>query len=129
MDESWVHHDSSIMQLSSNGWSYCIMNYHIQPNFIFFQELIEKLSKGELSKEDYPCLNDPTPTLHQSPQAHSIRSRRTPTWAQRGISGDGISRYISLLNLLVCAVHQCCLFFLTVITLFNGLDYIYSFVF
>ncbi|KAM5564242.1 SNARE-interacting protein KEULE-like [Rosa sericea] len=59
------------------------------------EELIEKLSKGELSKEDYPCLNDPTPTLHQSPQAHSIRSRRTPTWAQRGISGDGISRHAS----------------------------------
>nr|XP_011458790.1 PREDICTED: SNARE-interacting protein KEULE-like [Fragaria vesca subsp. vesca] len=59
------------------------------------EELIEKLSKGELSKEEYPCLNDPKPTLNQLPQAHSMRSRRTPTWAQRGISGDGISRHAS----------------------------------
>lgn len=69
-----------------------------QPNF---QELVEKLSKGELSKDDYPCLNDPSPTYHgsshtaavqQPPAAHSMRSRRTPTWARPRNSDDGYSR-------------------------------------
>ena len=63
------------------------------------EELIEKVSKNELSKEDYPCLNDPSPSFHgtpyagtvsQNPPAHSIRSRRTPTWARpRGSGGSG----------------------------------------
>lgn len=65
------------------------------------QELVEKLSKGELSKEDYPCLNDPSATFHgtspsasvlQPPAAHSMRSRRTPTWARPRASDDGYSR-------------------------------------
>lgn len=69
------------------------------------QDLIEKLSKGELSKEDYPCLNDPNPTFHgmspgasvqQQPVAHSMRSRRTPTWARPRGSDDGYSRYYFL---------------------------------
>ncbi|KAL5541049.1 hypothetical protein UlMin_042622 [Ulmus minor] len=65
------------------------------------EELIEKLSKRELSKEDYPCLNDPSPTfhgtsnnvasIHQPPAAHSMRSRRTPTWARPRASDDGYS--------------------------------------
>ncbi|CAI0476760.1 unnamed protein product [Linum tenue] len=28
------------------------------------EELVEKLSKGELSKDEYPCLNDPSATFH-----------------------------------------------------------------
>ncbi|XVF10755.1 hypothetical protein REPUB_Repub07fG0210200 [Reevesia pubescens] len=64
------------------------------------EELIEKLSKGELSKDDYPCMNDPSPTfhgtsqaasIHEAPVAHSIRSRRTPTWARPRGSDDGFS--------------------------------------
>ncbi|PRQ18028.1 putative sec1-like protein [Rosa chinensis] len=64
------------------------------------EELIENLSKGELSKEDYPCLNDPSPSfhgtsqsapVHQQPAAHSMRSRRTPTWARPRNSDDGYS--------------------------------------
>lgn len=64
------------------------------------EELIEKVSKNELSKEDYPCLNDPSPSFHgtpyagsvtQNPPAHSIRSRRTPTWARPRGSDDGYS--------------------------------------
>ncbi|KAI4315311.1 hypothetical protein L6164_028135 [Bauhinia variegata] len=65
------------------------------------EELIEKLSKNELSKEDYPCLNDPSPTFHGTPfagsvnqtppPAHSMRSRRTPTWARPRGSDDGYS--------------------------------------
>ncbi|KAF5460790.1 hypothetical protein F2P56_020632 [Juglans regia] len=64
------------------------------------EELIEKLSKGELSKDDYPCLNDPSQTFHgtshpatvnQAPAAHSIRSKRTPTWARPRNSDDGYS--------------------------------------
>ncbi|KAM1037445.1 hypothetical protein ACFX15_031603 [Malus domestica] len=64
------------------------------------EELVENLSKGELSKEDYPCLNDPSPTFHgrshvtainHPPVAHSMRSRRTPTWARPRNSDDGYS--------------------------------------
>ncbi|MED6106852.1 hypothetical protein PIB30_008551 [Stylosanthes scabra] len=64
------------------------------------EELIEKLMKNDLSKEDYPCLNDPSPTFHGSPFAgtantipppHSMRSRRTPTWARPRGSDDGYS--------------------------------------
>ncbi|KAJ1416045.1 Sec1-like protein [Sesbania bispinosa] len=62
------------------------------------EELIEKLTKNELSKEDYPCLNDPSPTFHGTPftgsenqNPHSMRSRRTPTWARPRGSDDGYS--------------------------------------
>ncbi|TKY70865.1 SNARE-interacting protein KEULE [Spatholobus suberectus] len=62
------------------------------------EELIEKLTKNELSKEDYPCLNDPSPSYHGSPlfgsvnqNPHSMRSRRTPTWARPRGSEDGYS--------------------------------------
>ncbi|RDX64688.1 SNARE-interacting protein KEULE [Mucuna pruriens] len=63
-------------------------------------ELIENISKNELSKQDYPCLNDPSPTFHgtpfagtvtHNPPAHSMRSRRTPTWARPRGSDDGYS--------------------------------------
>ncbi|KAL5721457.1 STXBP unc-18 S1 [Ranunculus cassubicifolius] len=76
------------------------------------EELVEKLSKGELPKSDYPCMNDPSPTVHgttqnasvrnnQVPTAHSMRSRRTATWATRprnsddGYSSDSILRHAS----------------------------------
>ncbi|CAL0331686.1 unnamed protein product [Lupinus luteus] len=65
------------------------------------EELIEKLAKNELSKEDYPCLNDPSPSFYNAPStpflghvnqnspAQSIRSRLRPTWARpRGVE-DG----------------------------------------
>lgn len=66
------------------------------------EELVEKLSKGELPKNDYPCMNDPSPTFHgtsqsasvqanQVPTAHSMRSRRTATWARPRNSDDGYS--------------------------------------
>ncbi|TYG42503.1 hypothetical protein ES288_D12G262300v1 [Gossypium darwinii] len=64
------------------------------------EELVEKLGKGELSKDDYPCMNDPSPTSHgtshtasvyEAPVAHSMRSRRTPTWARPRGSDDGYS--------------------------------------
>ncbi|XP_061954467.1 SNARE-interacting protein KEULE [Populus nigra] len=64
------------------------------------EELIEKLNKGELSKDEYPCMNDPSPTfhgtsqstpMHQAPAPHSMRSRRTPTWARPRNSEDGYS--------------------------------------
>ncbi|XWS61905.1 hypothetical protein CRYUN_Cryun07bG0164500 [Craigia yunnanensis] len=64
------------------------------------EELVEKLSKGELSKDDYPCMNDPSPTfhgtsqaasIHEAPVAHSMRSRRTSTWARPQGSDDGYS--------------------------------------
>ncbi|AAF79632.1 F5O11.8 [Arabidopsis thaliana] len=67
------------------------------------EELIEKLSKGELPKEDFPCMNDPSPSFHgstslssaasssQGQAAQSMRSRRTPTWAKPRGSDDGYS--------------------------------------
>lgn len=72
------------------------------PNTNLFQELIDKLNKGELSKDEYPCMNDPSPTfhgtsqstpMHQAPAPHSMRSRRTSTWARPRNSDDGYSRY------------------------------------
>lgn len=76
------------------------------------EELVEKLCKGELPKNEYPCMNDPSPTFHgtshpaaiqytETPVAHSMRSRRTPTWASRprnsddGYSSDSILRHAS----------------------------------
>ncbi|KAM3321979.1 putative protein transport Sec1a [Capsicum baccatum] len=66
------------------------------------EELVEKLSKGELPKNDYPCMNDPSPTFHATSQSasiqanqvstpHSMRSRRTATWARPRNSDDGYS--------------------------------------
>jgi syntaxin-binding protein 1 len=67
------------------------------------QELIEKLSKGELPKDEYNCMNDPSPSAHgpqigtsvRTSPAHSIRSRRTGgTWARSRDSDDGYSRLV-----------------------------------
>ncbi|KAK3021183.1 hypothetical protein RJ639_045561 [Escallonia herrerae] len=69
------------------------------------EELIEKLSKGELPKNEYQCMNDPVPPAHkttgsmeslslrtgQSAAPHSMRSRRTATWARPRSSDDGYS--------------------------------------
>ncbi|XP_021314783.1 probable protein transport Sec1a isoform X2 [Sorghum bicolor] len=64
------------------------------------EELIEKLSKGELPKDEYNCMNDPSPSAHGPPTsssarsspAHSMRSRRTGgTWARPRGSDDGYS--------------------------------------
>ncbi|XP_051119489.1 SNARE-interacting protein KEULE [Andrographis paniculata] len=66
------------------------------------EELIEKLSKGELPKNDYPCMNEPSPTYHgkshsasvsmahDAPAPHSMRQRRA-TWARPRNSDDGYS--------------------------------------
>ncbi|KAK4743879.1 hypothetical protein SAY87_010191 [Trapa incisa] len=64
------------------------------------EDLIEKLCKGDLPKDDYPCMNDPSPSFHGSSQitsnnqgasAYSMRQRRTPTWARPRNSEDGYS--------------------------------------
>ncbi|XP_047972329.1 SNARE-interacting protein KEULE-like [Salvia hispanica] len=66
------------------------------------EELVEKLSKGELPRNDFPCMNEPSPTIHGSshaltarsgsmPAPHSKRSRRTATWARPRNSDDGYS--------------------------------------
>ncbi|PKA47665.1 Protein transport Sec1a [Apostasia shenzhenica] len=72
------------------------------------EELIEKLNKGELSKNDYPFMNEPAPAKLEAPNTsaptqrgcnqgpHSMRSRRTPTWAKQRISDDGSSKYAAL---------------------------------
>ncbi|OMO65382.1 Sec1-like protein [Corchorus olitorius] len=57
------------------------------------EELIEKLAKGELSKKEYPCLNDPVTSSDSSPaSARSMRTR--PTWARhRDYTGDSVPRH------------------------------------
>lgn len=70
------------------------------------QELIEKLSKGELPKNEYPCMN---PTFHGTPQAASFRTSQSPashserlkqrsTWARPRSSDDGYSRYFLVIG-------------------------------
>lgn len=74
------------------------------------QELIEKLNKGELPEKEFPCMNEPRPTIchgtsaasgppappSSSQAAHSVRSRRTASWAKPRNSDDGLSRYLNL---------------------------------
>eukprot|EP00262_Sarcandra_glabra_P016883 TRINITY_DN5629_c0_g1_i1.p1 TRINITY_DN5629_c0_g1~~TRINITY_DN5629_c0_g1_i1.p1 ORF type:complete len:567 (+),score=90.36 TRINITY_DN5629_c0_g1_i1:2-1702(+) len=66
------------------------------------EELIEQLSKGELPKDQYPCMNDPSPIIHATTQGVSVRtssvqpglsmrSRRPATWARPRNSDDGYS--------------------------------------
>ncbi|XP_050227503.1 SNARE-interacting protein KEULE [Mercurialis annua] len=64
------------------------------------EELIEKLSIGELSKDEYPCMNDPSASfngtshpasVNQAPVAQSRRSRPAATWARPRSSDDGYS--------------------------------------
>ncbi|CAN1333122.1 SNARE-interacting protein KEULE [Linum perenne] len=71
------------------------------------EELVIKLNKGELSKDEYPCLNDPSVTfdgtspasiMNTSSAPHSMRSRRTPTWAKPRHSDDGYSSSDSVLR-------------------------------
>ncbi|OMO68639.1 Sec1-like protein [Corchorus olitorius] len=70
-------------------------------NFDFRKELIEKLAKGELSKKEYPCLNEPSTSfcgsspisgLHQA-SARSMRTR-PPTWAHhRNSTSDSVPKH------------------------------------
>lgn len=92
-----------------------ILEKSIQIGFIiltlfFSQELIEKLNKGELPKDEYHCMNYPTDPFitmsqrtngraqvasireGQSTAPHSMRSRRTATWARSRFSDDGSSK-------------------------------------
>ncbi|KAL9670850.1 hypothetical protein QQ045_008409 [Rhodiola kirilowii] len=84
------------------------------------EELIENLSKGELPKSQYPCMNDsestsegsarncsvrssnapPPPKSTQLTTPHSMRSRRTATWARPRHSDDGYSSDSVLKNAL-----------------------------
>ncbi|KAK1408321.1 hypothetical protein QVD17_39988 [Tagetes erecta] len=63
------------------------------------EELIEKLSKNELPVNEYPCMNDPSPTfpgathsasarLRDTPAGRSVRSRPS-TWAKPRHTDDG----------------------------------------
>ncbi|XP_031124656.1 SNARE-interacting protein KEULE-like isoform X3 [Ipomoea triloba] len=63
--------------------------------------LVENLSKGDLPKNDFPCMNNPSPSFHGTsrsvsmthdiPTPHSMRSRRSATWARARSSDDGYS--------------------------------------
>ncbi|XP_008659325.1 probable protein transport Sec1b isoform X1 [Zea mays] len=74
--------------------------------FPLIEELIEKLSKGELPLKEYPSMSEPssasasqdatqtassTARPAQNPQPMSMRSRRTPTWAKSRNSDDSSS--------------------------------------
>lgn len=80
---------------------------------VWVQEIVENLSKGDLPKTDYSCMNDPSPSIPPSTShlsmrknapaasatperktpAKSMRSRRTANWAKSNSSDDGSSRY------------------------------------
>lgn len=80
----------------------------VSHSMVLSQELIENLSKGELTKNEYSCMNEPSPTVQggsqrgtQSASLHpsqtsaaplSMRSRRTANWARSRHSDDGYSR-------------------------------------
>jgi len=85
--------------------------------FVMLQELLEKLVKGDLSKSDYLCMNQsshkeeseartgsvrkssaPTAVPERKATPHSMRSRRTATWARPHSSDDGYSRHSILHN-------------------------------
>ncbi|XP_011656699.1 protein transport Sec1a isoform X2 [Cucumis sativus] len=69
------------------------------------EELIENLCKGDLSKSEYSCINEPPPVTEKAPPKgsqsatsqtgqstggpKSMRSRRTANWARSSISDDG----------------------------------------
>ncbi|XP_021756264.1 protein transport Sec1a-like [Chenopodium quinoa] len=66
------------------------------------EELLENVHKGELSKNDYQYINEPTPINRERNQTQSVsastttttgprsmRSRRTATWARPHSSEDG----------------------------------------
>ncbi|XP_020553350.1 protein transport Sec1a-like isoform X2 [Sesamum indicum] len=71
------------------------------------EELVENLSKGELAKDEYYCMNSPSPPSHGTQgktgasqsesvrsgqsNAQSMRSRRTANWAKSKSSDDGYS--------------------------------------
>ncbi|XP_071735127.1 SNARE-interacting protein KEULE-like [Rutidosis leptorrhynchoides] len=42
------------------------------------EELIEKLIKNELPKNEYPCMNDPSPTFHGRSQSESPKKVKPP---------------------------------------------------
>lgn len=76
------------------------------------EELIEQLGKGELPKDEYQCMNTtsssnkassggskvPPTKPAQSNAPHSMRSRRTATWAKSRASDDGYSSDSALKN-------------------------------
>ncbi|KAG6669698.1 hypothetical protein I3843_01G254600 [Carya illinoinensis] len=66
------------------------------------EELIENLSKGELPKNEFSCINEASPTVQgdsqratqrapvgQASAPYSMRSKRTANWAQTRHSDDG----------------------------------------
>ncbi|KAE9463069.1 hypothetical protein C3L33_05023, partial [Rhododendron williamsianum] len=91
-----------LFQHKLNAWNGCLTNV-----YGIAQELIEKLSKAELPKDEYQCMNEPSPMANEgkrgsqsvsamanqpSAAPHSMRSRRTATWAKPRHSDDGYSR-------------------------------------
>ncbi|KAI3896041.1 hypothetical protein MKX03_031985 [Papaver bracteatum] len=71
-------------------------------------ELIEKLNKGELPKNEYACMNDPTQSVHGTQEsalgrpsltgARSMRTRLAASWARprtycNGYTSDSVSSY------------------------------------
>ncbi|WKA05061.1 hypothetical protein VitviT2T_023047 [Vitis vinifera] len=76
------------------------------------EELIEKLNKGELPKNEYLCMNEPSPPVprstdgasartSQAPASQPVKSRRTATWARSRVPDDGCSSDSVLKNVSV----------------------------
>lgn len=79
------------------------LQWQLSRFYPIIEELIVKISKRELPKNDYPCMNEPSPTYHgtshaasvraaahDAPAPHSMRQRRA-TWARPRNSDDGYS--------------------------------------
>jgi len=78
--------------------------------FPLIEELIEKLSKGELPLKEYPSMSEPSSAPQGATQTASstarpaqnqpmsMRSRRTPTWAKSRNSDDSQSSDSSVLR-------------------------------
>ncbi|THU60438.1 hypothetical protein C4D60_Mb07t12710 [Musa balbisiana] len=77
------------------------VTWQLSKFYPLIEELVEKLSKGELPKDEYPCMNDPSSSFRETSQdvsastthhapAQSMRSRRA-TWARPRSSDDGYS--------------------------------------
>ncbi|KAF7151996.1 hypothetical protein RHSIM_Rhsim01G0148400 [Rhododendron simsii] len=101
-EETWqLFRFYPVLEHKLNAWNGCLTNV-----YGIAQELIEKLSKAELPKDEYQCMNEPSPMANEgkrgsqsvsamanqpSAAPHSMRSRRTATWAKPRHSDDGYS--------------------------------------
>ncbi|CBI38044.3 unnamed protein product, partial [Vitis vinifera] len=106
---------SATKKKSSGGFSLKFDGQKVKNLSRFYpmiEELIEKLNKGELPKNEYLCMNEPSPPVprstdgasartSQAPASQPVKSRRTATWARSRVPDDGCSSDSVLKNVSV----------------------------